>query len=175
MKPIKYRVLLAEQLSKADKVAVAAELASLKTGDEACNLAKATNLWQCEVKDHLGRVRAMLYRGAEVALFYQRQIATLEPLPQDPVPEGIIDDPKDAWMRIDLLGVSPRNLAARVGKAAKSTENLLDIAMRELKVKDELNELLNHEIFKLNKKLEAQDKELIRLRKKVKTEKTIAA
>ena len=157
MKPIKYRVLVAEQLSKADKVEVASKVAAIYTGPEACessfhrkNPTQWVNEhWQYEILDRVGRVSVLKYRGAEVALFFKRQIQEFEPLPIDPIPEGIIKDPNDAWQRYDLFGLSARQVSARVGKANRNLEEELRLAEDSIKATQTLNDKLETENFRL--------------------------
>jgi len=171
MKPIKYRVLVAEQLSKADKLEVASKVAAIYTGPEACEASfhrkSATHWvnenWQYECLDRVGRVAVLKYRGAEVALFFKRQIQEFEPLPIDPVPEGIINDPQDAWQRYNLLGLSARQVSGRVGKANRDLEEELRLANEEIKAKQVVVDKVETENFKLRTEL---DKLKTRKRKK---------
>lgn len=156
MKPIQYLVLQAEQLSKVDKEAVATQLVSIKDNTDALIRTSkefCEQNWAYEVKDHLGRIGILKFKGAEVALLIKRQVVTLEPLPQDPVPEGIITDPNNAWMRIDLLGVSPRNIAAKAGKAVVVSQTTIDVMRRELEAKAELSDQYELELSKMRKKV----------------------
>ena len=172
MKPIKYRVLVAEQLSKADKIEVAAKVATIYTGPEAVEASfTRTNPtqwknehWQYEVLDKLGRVAVLKFRGAEVALFFKRQIQEFEPLPIDPIPEGIIKDPNDAWCRYDLFGLSARQVSARVGKANRDLEEELRLAEDEIKAKQVLVDKVETENFKLHQANEKLQDEMNKLK-----------
>jgi hypothetical protein len=176
VKPVKYRVLVAEQLSKADRTVVAAHVATIYNGPEASLAAYhrvtsntwVNENWQYEILDRLGRVGVLKYRGAEVALLFKRQIQEVEPLPCDPVPEGIIKDPNDAWQRFDLLGASARQVSARVGKTNRDLEQELRLAEEEIKAKQaviDTTETFNH---RLTQSVELHKKEILKLREQVK-------
>ncbi len=162
MKPIKYRVLVAMQLSKADKLEVAAKVATVYTGQEAIEAAFhrknptvwVNENWQYEILDKTGRVGVLKFRGAEVALFFKRQIQEFEPLPIDPIPEGIIKDPEDAWQRYDLFGLSARQVSARVGKTNRDLEEELRLANEELKAKQVVVDKVETENLRLHQELE---------------------
>ncbi len=51
------------------------------------------------------RFGVLKYHGIEVLGLFKRQTATLTPNEADPVPEKLMREPVDAWVRIDLLNV----------------------------------------------------------------------
>jgi hypothetical protein len=177
LKPIKYRVLVCRQLSKADKTEVVSKVSTIYSGPEAFanSFQQDKKLigimhhehWQYEIKDHLGRIGILKFKGVEVAIYVQRQIAIMEPLPMDPVPEGVIEDPKDAWVRFDLLGAEPKTLAVKMSKVVKQGETLLSLADKELAAKKILIDELQHEVFKLTMKLEKYEKKAAKKAKAV--------
>jgi len=190
MKPIKYRVLQANLLSKVDKVYVASQVAALNTGPEGGALAHrwlppglvtrpgevaASTQWQYEVLDRLGRVGVLKFRGAEVALFFKRQIQEFEPLPIDPIPEGVINDPQDAWQRFDLFGLSGRQVSARVGKTNRDLESEIKLLHLENEAKQKLVDLVETQNLKLTQQIEKQTQEIAKLKAKVRSEKKAAA
>jgi len=172
MKPIRYRVLLAEQLSAADKLTVAAKVSTMYSGPEAKSNSyqKApdhslvNDNWQFEVLDRLGRVVTIKYRGAEVATFIKRQVTEVELLPGDPIPEGVIKDPLDVWVRVDLLGVSARQIGSRVGKQKKSIEEELRLSQRHVEIQAALLQGLETDIFNLKKDFEKKDAQIAKLK-----------
>jgi hypothetical protein len=159
MKPIRYRVLLCEQLSRADKLTIAAKVSMMYSGPEAemhafrktKDFKFVNENWQYEILDHMGRVVALKYKGVEVAVFVKRQITEVEPVFDDPIPEGVIKDPQDAWVRLDLLGVSARKASSLVGRQKKSIEEELRHVQRELILKDELLSSYEDDIKRLRK------------------------
>ena len=177
MKPIRYRVLLADQMSKADKIAVAAKVSTLYTGPEAkaCSYRQIApgqfenENWQYEIKDYRGQVGVLMYKGVEAAVFYKRQVTEVEPLPVDPVPEGVIRDPDDAWVRLDLLGLSARRAGGRLGKQKRAGDEALTLAEKELAVKEQLLGTIETENFNLRKDLEKKAAEIAKLRAELKS------
>jgi len=113
--------------------------------------------WQFQYLDLLGRAAVLKFKGAEVALFFKRQIAEVEPLPSDPIPEGVIEDPADIWMRIDLLGMSAKQVTSKVGKDKRDLEQQLVLANQEIAAKQKLLDLQETEIFNLKKLSEKPD------------------
>jgi len=140
MNPVQYMVLQCEQLSKADKELVVAKLANVRSVQDAFALVDAKEGWGYKVVDHHGNVGVITFRGVEAALLYRRNVVKVEPFPQDPLPEGIITDPLDAWKRVDLLGVSPKNIAQKVGGAYAEMKQRVQLFMQELKAKEEIIE-----------------------------------
>src|ERR1035437_978991 len=103
MKPIRYRVLLVEQLSQADKLIISAKVSMMYSGpeaemysfrrtckqhDEEKSIKFVNENWQYEVLDRMGRVVALKYKGVEVALFVKRQLTEVEPVFDDPIQIG---------------------------------------------------------------------------------------
>jgi hypothetical protein len=176
MKPIRYKVLLIDQLSKEDKLTIAAKVTTIFTGPEALangykQIAPGKFInegWQVEIRDNMGHVVVMKYKGVEAALFYKRQTGEVEPLPVDPAPEGVITDPADAWVRLDLLGLSAREAGGRVGKQKKKSDENLLLAEQNLVLKEQLVGLLETEIFNLKKDLEKKNEEIAKLKKAAK-------
>lgn len=181
MRPIKYRVLLVDQMSKADKIAVAAKVSTLYTGPEAKSSSYRqiapgqfeNENWQYEIKDYQGQVGVLKFKGVEAAVFYKRQVTEIEPLPVDPVPEGVIRDPDDAWVRLDLLGLSARRTGVRLGKQKRAGDEALILAEKELAVKEQLLGTIETENFNLRKDLEKKTAEIAKLKAELKSWKTM--
>ena len=161
MRPIRYRVLLCEQLSSADKLAIAAKVSMMYSGPEAemhafrrtKDFKFVNENWQYEILDRMGRVVALKYKGVEVAIFVKRQIIEVEPVFDDPIPEGVIKDPQDAWVRLDLLSVSAKKSSSLIGRQKKSIEEELRFVHRELVLKDELLSNYEDDIKRLRKQV----------------------
>lgn len=59
-------------------------------------------------------VRSLHFKGSEVAVFWKRQTSEVIPDPSDPVPEGVLENPDDVWIRFDLFSKSPRQLLGAI-------------------------------------------------------------
>jgi len=116
--------------------------------------------WQFECLDRLGRVVVMKYHGIEVALFMKRQITEVEPLPCDPLPEGIIKDPRDAWVRIDLLGASARQVCSRVGREKRELQEQLELTEKQLAIKKQLLDEAEIALRKVRQRVDVLEAEL---------------
>jgi hypothetical protein len=181
MKPIRYRVLLVGQMSAKDKAEVTAKAAAMNSGPEAELASFRQTLpglfvnenWQYEELDQRGRAAVLKYKGIEVALYFKRQVGEVEPLPTDPVPEGVLKDPIDAWVRLDLTGQSARQTAGRVGKQKKSVEEALTLAQQELLVKQALIDRLETDVFQLSKEVEKLMLDVARLKSQAKNQDVI--
>lgn len=104
---IRYTVLTASQVSEADVRKIQAATKTVISGVEASTMPKTPG-WSCQVLDQRGRVLLLSYKGIEVGLFYQRQLSEVKLQAGDKFPEGVCQDPRDAWQRLDLLGRSAR-------------------------------------------------------------------
>jgi hypothetical protein len=180
MRPIRYRILLAAQLSQADKLTATAKVATLNTGPEAFKHSFQQipgtprwifENWQFESKDLKGDIWALKFKGAEVCMFYKRQITEVEPLPCDPIPEGVIRDPGDAWVRVDLMGLSARQVSTKVGKEMRSVSEQLALAEKEITAKQAVIDTLETQIFQNDKLLLEKDDTIKKLRGKLRQEK----
>ena len=101
---IRFTVLTASQMTKERQEMVAATLKTVTTGPEAMTLPETPG-WSCTQidKNSYGRAYVVAYLGIEVALFFKRQLTEIIPEPGEKVPEGVLQDPKEAWQRLDLL------------------------------------------------------------------------
>src|SRR5580692_6222054 len=121
---LRYSVLTLTQLSEADKALILGTLKTVNSAAHAMTLPqilhrdgnlknnKMENLvmngWACNCIDQLGKCYVLSFRGIEVALFYKRQLTTIKLNPGDKQPEGVTQDPEEAWQRLDLLGQSAK-------------------------------------------------------------------
>jgi hypothetical protein len=106
--PTRYTVLTASQMTKERYELVTSVLKTVTTGPEAMTLPERPG-WSCIVADRNagnGRVLIVSYLGTEVALFFKRQLTEIIPESGEKMPEGVLQDPKEAWQRLDLLGRS---------------------------------------------------------------------
>jgi hypothetical protein len=155
---LRYSVLTLTQLSEVDKSLVLSTLKTITTAAQAMTLPailhkdgnpknnKRENLdlngWACTCIDQLGKCYVLSFHGIEVALFYKRQLTTIKLNPGDHHPEGCVQDPEDAWMRLDLLGQSAKrsNLVTITTMNQLKDENKL--LTTRIKTLEELNDTL---------------------------------
>jgi hypothetical protein len=71
------------------------------------NYKYATSWSYCEIDLH-GRVGILKYKGIEIALFIKRQLSPHRISTETPVSERKLNNSDDAWMRLDLSGLSAR-------------------------------------------------------------------
>src|SRR5712675_1059733 len=116
---VRYRVLVASQLSVTDRDKALAEARILLTGEQVEAMIKVTQAitpmkspWGCFTADTLGNVKILRYKGVDVVLYYKRPVTEIEPFPGDPIPLGMVQDPQDVWVRFELLGGSGKRVAA---------------------------------------------------------------
>lgn len=104
---LRYTVLTHTQMSKADKALVESTIKTITTGSQAMTLPNTPG-WACRRLDMHGRVYVVDYHGMEVCLFFKRQLTEIKLEPGDRFPEGVLQEPEDAWQRLDLLGQSAK-------------------------------------------------------------------
>lgn len=104
-----------DDLNKAIKTIIKKEIT---TGDRAKKFCKheleklegtkGINYWSyCDIDLH-GRVGILKYHGIEIALFIKRQLSPHRIGPETPVSELKLNTADDAWMKLDLSGLSAR-------------------------------------------------------------------
>lgn len=108
--PITYTVLMTTQLTEPDRKIVTKALVHCTTPNKCRELMAKEPGWMYRdisfVQDH--KCGLLLYKGLSVALFYHRQVINIEPMPNDPVPSGVLENDEDVWVRLDLFSLSPR-------------------------------------------------------------------
>ena len=156
---LRYSVLMLSQMSPKDKALVEATLKTVTTAPQAMTLPeirhkdgnllnnKLENLepngWACTCIDQLGHCYVVSYHGFEVAVFYKRQLHVIKLAPGDRHPEGVLQDPEEAWMRMDLFGPS-----------AKRANYVLTSSMNQLRDENKLLSTRIRTLEELNSKLE---------------------
>lgn len=131
---VRHTVLTIAQLSDDMKDSIQAALKAITTGAEAKTMPLQPG-WSCSVLDMRGRVLALSYHGIEVALFFQRQLTEIEPQPGQRIPEGVLQDPQEAWMRLDIFGPSAK-------RANIVMKHMFEQQKEEIKLKNERIETL---------------------------------
>lgn len=97
-----YRVLPTDVLPAATKQIIDTKVRAIRTGEDAEQLAGKDN-WGYRKAFLPGTVGILMHQGIEVALFYKRQLVEVTSEDIDPSPECRIDDPREAWTRLEFL------------------------------------------------------------------------
>lgn len=147
--PISYRVLMVAQFTELDMKEIAKGLIKATTPDKAKVLLPVPgkpSKWSMRMISYVGdyNVQSLHYKGLEVAAFWKRQTSEVIPDPSDPVPEGVVENPDDVWVRFDLLYKSARQLTSAVASDLDSLQKT--------------NTNLGIQVEALNRVIEANDK-----------------
>lgn len=139
--PLTYTVLMVGQFTPEDEKVIAKGLIMATTPTKAKALLptpEKKTKWSLKPLMLAGNydIHLLLYKGLEVALYFKRQTSVITPDPEDPMPEGHLENSDDVWIRLELFHKSPRQLVGAV--------------------RDEIVEL-NREITRLNTLLEAKN------------------
>src|SRR5580658_5794928 len=148
--PIRFTVLTSSQMTKDRLEMVTSALKTITSGSEAMTLPMKSG-WSCTQLDResLGRCYVVAYLGIEVALFFKRQLTEIIPEPGEKTPEGVLQDPKEAWQRLDLLGRSAEKshfVLTQTQRRLEETNRLLASRAQSL---DDLNDDLQKRIAPL--------------------------
>ncbi len=98
-----FPVILSDLLKSEDRATLLATLAEFKTGAQARAQANGKG-FAVEVLDPRGRCILLKWRGADVALLYQRSITMVTVLPQESV-NAKIKSPDEAWVMVNLVNM----------------------------------------------------------------------
>jgi hypothetical protein len=164
---VRYTVLTLSQMDEEMKRHVVSVMKPITTGTQVKTLPNGTNGWSVEVLDRLGQGRTLLvaYRGIEVCLFFQRQLTTVDLQPGDHFPEGVVQDPQEAWQRLDLLGLS----AKKANLVLASEHSRMEEQIKILKGRIDTLESLNYELDKKYRKI--SERKEVKARREVKKKK----
>jgi hypothetical protein len=123
----KYKMLQAEMVKGKDRELAAAVSSFILSGQDAHKLAGHEG-FSYQVLDHTGRCGVVMYKGIEVALLFKRQVVERQPWPSEPIPVSTLNEPKDAWLQIDLLDSTlvekQKGLSERLQKSMEQIERL---------------------------------------------------
>jgi len=139
---MEYNSLTISEMSDKDRKYVLKQLIKINSADDVDQLIrncytsqgipKSEIFWSYNKVDLHGRVGILKYKGIEVALFIQRQLTKKRIDTEHPISEVKLKDPKDAWMRFDLFGVSAQQsrrptveLIAKLQRQVESLEQKL--------------------------------------------------
>lgn len=111
----------------------------------------ATN-WSYSVIDMHGRALVLRYKGVEIALFYQRQLTKRRISQENPVSELKLKDPKDAWVRCDLWGLSTQQNKQSTVNLIQQQEKKLEQQERTINTKQALIDQLESNLRRYQKK-----------------------
>lgn len=164
---IRYTVLTASQMSTERAEMVTSTLKTITTGPQAMTLPEIPG-WACTAVGMGSKVFIVSYLGIEVALFFKRQLTEIIPEPGEKIPEGVLQDPKEAWQRLDLLGRSAEKsnfVLTQTQRRLEESNKLLESRVKDL---DDLNDaLMKHQAFfgelkDVNEKNEELEKQIER-------------
>jgi len=140
--PISYRVLMSSNIfNDADKKEIIKGLAFATTPIKAKTLLPQVgkpSKWSIRQISQIGNfdVQSLHFKGLEVAVFWKRQTSEVIPDPSDPVPEGVLENPDDVWVRFDLFVKSARQLTGAVQQELAKLQQEIDLKDLLLKAKD---------------------------------------
>lgn len=163
-KGLTFQILPSSHLKPAEKAAVRAFIKPLLTGYQAEAIVyKEDPLskkkghehgWAYKKMDLQGRVGVMSFRGMEVALFYKRQMTEIKPVPGEPIPENIIQEPTDVWVRFDLLGKSAREQNLFLAQRHSTYEESIKRMEEKVAAKDALIDAVEKSNKQMHRRIE---------------------
>lgn len=98
-----FPVILSDLLKPEDRAKLLATLVGFKTAAQAHAAARELG-FGVETMDHRGRVVLLKWKGADVALLYQRSITMVTVLPQESL-GAFIKSPEEAWVMLNLVNM----------------------------------------------------------------------
>jgi len=153
--PIRYTVLTASQMTEERREMIASVLKTVTSGPEAMTLPEKPG-WRTEGVGHDGRVYVVSYLGVEVAVFFKRQLTEVIPEPGEKSPEGVLQDPKEAWQRLDVLGRSAEKAHFVLTQQHRRLEESNKLLESRVKSMDDLNDAMTRQleyVGQVNKKV----------------------
>jgi hypothetical protein len=159
---IRYTVLTASQMPSEREEMVSSTMKTVTSGPEAMTLPENPG-WATTQVGHDGRVYIISYLGTEVALFFKRQLTEIIPEPGEKVPEGVLQDPKEAWQRLDLLGRSAEKSHFVLTQQHRRIEEANKLLTSRASGLDDLNDSLKRSHYDLTRvvaRLQGEKQEL---------------
>jgi len=151
---IAYKLLPTDALTKDQKEIIDTKVRSIKTGEDAEKIAGVDSFGYLK-SFHPGVVGILTWRGVEVALFYKRQVISVESEECDPVPAIKIEDPREAWVRLEFLHTRASSLRqswyADIEEVYNDRIQHLEAIERQQTIEADL---FNKKIMELEKELE---------------------
>ena len=174
---IRHTILTVNHYTKSEKDAIRAFVKPILTGDQAQELVWAVDPtskkkghemgWGYVLLDSIKRCGVLTLKGIEVALFFKRQITEHIPGAGEPLPEGIITEPADAWMRLDLLGNSAREQNLFLATKHSMMEESIKAKDQQIAAKEIVNVHLEKQVFDKDNRIERQAKQIENLKKRL--------
>ena len=158
---LRFTCLTIAHMSKVNWDMVHAMLKTIVTANQALTLPDGVNGWACQCLDQNGRVYILSYKGIEVALYFKRQLTEIKLNPGDHYPEGVMQDPSEAWQRLDIAGRSAKQANVVLTKMHERIEDENSLLTKRVNTLQQLNDKLEEEIKK-------KDKQIISMRSKAK-------
>jgi molecular chaperone GrpE (heat shock protein) len=100
---VAYKVLETDLLRQTDRERAASVALLVTSDDDARKLAGHDSFGYKMVDAVGGRAGVITFRGAEIVLLFKRKITEVAVGHADPMPQGTLVEPSDAWIRINLL------------------------------------------------------------------------
>lgn len=158
----KYKTLQADMVKGSDRELAATIGSFVESGEDAYKLAGHEG-FSYRVLDRDGKCGVVLFKGIEVALLFKRQVVERQPWPSEPIPVNVLHEPREAWLRIDLLDSTPvekqKGIQEKLRKSMEQVERLRMLWQDEESKRKKLEEEL--------KKWESERETLKGLRLKV--------
>lgn len=172
---ITYPTLSASRVTAAEKEAIRAEIKPITSGEEAERFVftkvddqpRYTLGWRMFWLDQLHRAGVLCKNGVEVALFFKRQIVEEEPAPGDPVPEGWLKEPLDAWQRLDLFGKSAREANLFLKKKHEHLNQEVTVLQQRVEASRVLADTSEDAKFRAEDALAAREKTILQLQERI--------
>lgn len=173
---LRHTQLTCTLISPPDKELIEGTLKTIITGPQAVTLPDGKNGWSvvelaAASFNTMGQCRAYLvmYKGMEVALYFKRQLTEIKLQSGDRYPEGVLQDPSEAWQRLDLLGKSAKqsnvvliNIQARL----EQENSILKERVQTLETLNGKLETAEHKTAEIMQYLTESEKTAIRKRKR---------
>lgn len=160
---LRHTVLTVSQMAETTKRKVQSILKPITTGTLVKNIPDGLNGWSVTVLDMFGRVLLVAFNGIEVCVFFKRQLTEVVLQPGDHVPEGVCQDPEEAWQRLDLIGLS----AKKANLVIASQHDRLETENEFLKGRVQTLETLNDELESKYRRIsQRKEKEAKRAKKR---------
>lgn len=160
--PITYKVLAVNLFTDTDNKIIAKTLMALNTDKQAQAVVTKIewhNPWGFSYAVSLKgpeRIGILTYKGVEVALFFKRYTVDVVPAPEDPVPEGALENLEDVWIRFDLFGQSIRQQHKTIRNEIITQERELQLCEVALKIETALVGKMEQQIKSLQTQLNAK-------------------
>lgn len=144
-----YSSLTVSEMKSEDRNFALKKIAKINTGIEAKSFAVKegyTSLgiptgpeagkWTYSDIDLHGRVGILKYKGIEIALFIHRQLSPHRITPDTPISEMKLKNPDDAWMKLDLTGLSARQARRPTMDIIRNLERENDTLKKRITLKE---------------------------------------